>query len=64
VSRAKGDVEVRERLFPLSLELSFGNRRVWIGAVEVGPDGDPYSAADHVTVAFDEDVARRLELAV
>jgi hypothetical protein len=61
---ARGEVEVRQRMFPLAVCLHFRDQRVWIAILEVMDDGEPFHCADTVTVAFDEDVALRLELSV
>jgi hypothetical protein len=62
--RDRGEVEVRQRMFPLAMCLHFAPSRVWIAALEVDDAGDASHCTDTITVAFDEDVARRLELAV
>ena len=63
-ARARGNVELRRRSFPLSVELELEGRHVWIGAVEPSEDGDHWTAANHISVAFDEDAARELGLAL
>jgi hypothetical protein len=48
-------------VLPLCAGAHFGDRAVWVAALELG-DGEPWRGADSMTVVFDADLARNLGL--